>query len=72
MILLITVLQDFCHGISVKRQVAKEVRKSITDLEDRLMQSIKDTCHKQACTSGRSRALFNITRAKWLLKLSQF
>jgi len=53
-ILLIAVLQNSCHGISVQRRVANEVRKSINDLEDRLIQSIKDTCHKQACSSGKS------------------
>ena len=53
MILLATVLlQECCHGASIRKQVRNEVRKSTKDLEDRLMKSITDSCHKQSCASG--------------------
>ena len=53
MTLLITVLlQDCCYGISVRKQVAKEVQKRVKNLENRLMTSVSDACHKQICTSG--------------------
>ena len=53
MTVLITLLvQDSCYGISVRRQVAKEVQKKVNNLENRLMTSINNACHKQICTSG--------------------
>ena len=52
-IILVTVLlQESCHGASVRKQVRNEVRKSVRNLEDRLMESITDSCHKQSCASG--------------------
>ena len=51
--LLITVLlQDSCYGVSVRKQVAKEVQKRVKNLENRLMISVSDACRKQICTSG--------------------
>lgn len=51
-ILLITELQHFSDGVSVRRQVARQVQKKIKGVEERLMTSIADACHKQVCTSG--------------------
>ena len=50
--LIIVLLQDPCNGASLKKQVAREVQKKVRTLENRLMTSISDTCHKQICTSG--------------------
>ena len=53
MTLLVTLLlQDSCYGISVRRQVVKEVQKRVNNLENRLMTSISNACHKEICTSG--------------------
>ena len=51
-ILIIVLLQDLCNGVSLKKQVSREVQKQVRTLENRLMASISDTCHKQICISG--------------------
>ena len=51
-LLITALLQDSCYGISVRKQVAREVQKKVKNLENRLMTSISDACHKQICTSG--------------------
>ena len=59
MILLVTMLlQERCQGASIRKQVRNEVRKSTKDLEDRLMKSITDSCHKQSCASGTNPYVF--------------
>lgn len=51
-VLAIVLLKDCCYGMSVKKQVAKQVERRAKDLEEKLMKSINDTCYKQSCSSG--------------------